>query len=54
MTEVLELNCKDNFSKIDDIPKIIYLNHDSDLEKKDYMESQFDALEIKNYSRYQK
>lgn len=41
MIEELELNCKTNFSKISDIPKIIYLNYDKDIEKRDYMESQF-------------
>lgn len=54
MIEELELNCKTNFSKISDIPKIIYLNYDEDIEKRDYMESQFSGWGITNYSRHQK
>lgn len=54
MIEELELNCKTNFSKISDIPKIIYLNYDKDIEKRDYMESQFSGWGITNYSRHQK
>lgn len=54
MSEELELDCRSNFNKISDIPKIIYLNYDQDVEKRNYMESQFEAWKVIDYERYEK
>ena len=54
MTDKLELRFSSASSKLDGIPKIIYRNHESDTEKRDYMEEQFEMWNVTDYGRYSK
>jgi len=54
MMDELEINFKTISSKLDGIPKIIYLNDNQHLDKKMYMENQFKSWGIKNYKRHEK
>lgn len=45
---------KTSSAKIDEIPKIIYLNSINDFEKKEYMETQFKNWGIGDYKRHEK
>ena len=52
MMDELEINFKTISSKLDGIPKIIYLNDNQHLDKKMYMENQFKSWGIKDYKRH--
>jgi len=54
MMDELEINFKTISSKLDGIPKIIYLNDNQHLDKKMYMENQFKSWGIKDYKRHEK
>lgn len=54
MMDELEISFKTISSKLDGIPKIIYLNDNQHLDKKMYMENQFKSWGIKDYKRHEK
>jgi len=52
--EELEIACNAITNRLVGIPKIIYLNHEDDVEKNEYMQNQFKSWGISNFSRYRK
>ena len=52
--EELEIVCNTITNRLVGIPKIIYLNHDDDVEKNEYMQNQFKSWGVIDFSRHKK